>query len=104
MDSPSISDKQALYESGLSIASQSSLIIERALRQAAVTNTQKFVAGNSMWDALKGSPPNHSLKLTVSTACFGSARKNLFREMATRSARIVSGDLAVRRRSLAPVR
>jgi len=33
-----------------------------------------------------------------------AARKKLFREMATRSARIVSGDLAVRRRSLAPVR
>jgi hypothetical protein len=48
--------------------------------------------------------PNHSLKLTESTACFFAARKQLFREIATRSARIVSGDLAVRRRSLAPVR
>jgi hypothetical protein len=45
-----------------------------------------------------------SLKLTENTACFFAARKNLFREMATRSARIVSGDLAARRRSLAPVR
>jgi len=49
-------------------------------------------------------PPNQSLKLTESTACFCAARKNLFREMASRSARIASGDLAVRRRSLAPVR
>jgi hypothetical protein len=48
--------------------------------------------------------PNQSLKLTESTACFCAARKILFREMATRSARIVSGDLAVHRRSLAPVR
>jgi hypothetical protein len=45
-----------------------------------------------------------SLKLTESTACFSAARKKIFREMATRAARIVSGDLAVRRRSLAPVR
>jgi hypothetical protein len=45
-----------------------------------------------------------SLKLTENTACFSAARKKSFREMATRSARIVSGDLAVRRRSLAPVR
>ena len=48
--------------------------------------------------------PNQSLKPTEITARFCSARKNLFREMATRSARIVSDDLAVRRRSLAPVR
>ena len=75
MDSPSISDKQALYESGLSIASQSSLVIERALMQAEVTNTQKFVAGNSMCDALQGSPPNHSLKLTESTAHDFAAHK-----------------------------
>jgi hypothetical protein len=53
---------------------------------------------------IQGSPPNHSLKLTEITAGFFAARKNLFREMATRSARIVSGDLAVRCRSLAPVR
>jgi hypothetical protein len=45
-----------------------------------------------------------SLKLTESTARDFAARKKLFREMATRSARIASGDLAVRRRSLAPVR
>ena len=45
-----------------------------------------------------------SLKLTESTARDFAARKNSFREMATRSARIVSSDLAVRRRSLAPVR
>jgi hypothetical protein len=43
--------------------------------------------------------PNHSLKLTESTACFSAARKKLFREIATRSARIVSGDLATRCRS-----
>jgi len=48
--------------------------------------------------------PNHSLKLTESTACFSAARKKLFREMATRAARIVYDDLAARRRSLAPVR
>jgi len=48
--------------------------------------------------------PNHSLKLTESTARDFAARKKIFREMATRSARIVSGDLAARRRSLAPVR
>jgi len=48
--------------------------------------------------------PNQSLKLTESTARFFAARKKIFREMVTRSARIVSGDLAVRRRSLAPVR
>jgi hypothetical protein len=45
-----------------------------------------------------------SLKLTESTARDFAARKKLFREMATRSARIVYDDLAVRRRSLAPVR
>jgi hypothetical protein len=45
-----------------------------------------------------------SLKLTESTARDFAARTKFFREMATRSARIVSGDLAVRRRSLAPVR
>ena len=45
-----------------------------------------------------------SLKLTEITACFSAARKQFFREMATRAARIVSGDPAVRRRSLAPVR
>jgi len=45
-----------------------------------------------------------SLKLTEIAVDDFAARKNSFREMATRSARIVSGDLAVRRRSLAPVR
>ena len=45
-----------------------------------------------------------SLKLTESTACFSAARNKLFREMATRAARIVYDDLAARRRSLAPVR
>ena len=114
MDSPSTNisfhkvlvanGKQALYENGLSIASQCSLIITRAIKQSPVTNTQKYLAGNSRCDSLQGSPPNHSLKLTENTACFWSARKKLFREMATRSARIVSGDPAVRRRSLAPVR
>jgi len=44
-----------------------------------------------------------SLKLTEITARDFAARKKIFREMATRSARIVSGDPAVRRRSLAPV-
>jgi len=48
--------------------------------------------------------PNHSLKLTGNTACFSAARKKLFREMATRAARIVYDDPAPRRRSLAPVR
>jgi hypothetical protein len=47
---------------------------------------------------------NHSLKLTENTACFSAARKNLFREIATRAARIVCDDLAARCRSLAPVR
>ena len=51
-----------------------------------------------------GGLANHSLKLTENTACFFAARKTLFREMAVRAARIVSGDLAARRRSLAPVR
>jgi hypothetical protein len=45
-----------------------------------------------------------SLKLTESTARDFAARKKLFREMAARAARIVYDDLAVRRRSLAPVR
>jgi hypothetical protein len=45
-----------------------------------------------------------SLKLTEIAVDDFAARKKLFREMATRSARIVSDDLAVRRRSLAPVR
>ena len=53
---------------------------------------------------VQGSPPNQSLKLTESTVDDFAARKNLFREMATRSARIASIDPAVRRRSLAPVR
>jgi hypothetical protein len=48
--------------------------------------------------------PNQSLKLTENTACFSAARKKLFREMATFAARTVYDDLAVRRRSLAPVR
>jgi hypothetical protein len=47
---------------------------------------------------------NQSLKLTESTACFSATRKKLFREMTTLAARIVYDDLAVRRRSLAPVR
>jgi hypothetical protein len=47
---------------------------------------------------------NQSLKLTDYTACFSAARKILFREMATLAARIVYDNLAVRRRSLAPVR
>jgi hypothetical protein len=47
---------------------------------------------------------NQSLKLTENTACFSAARKKLFREMAALAARIVYDDLAVRRRSLAPVR
>jgi hypothetical protein len=45
-----------------------------------------------------------SLKLTESTARDFAAHKKFFREMATRAARIVYDDLAVRRRSLAPVR
>ncbi len=48
--------------------------------------------------------PNQSLKLTENTARDFAARKKLFREMAVRAARIVYDDLAVRRRSLAPVR
>ncbi len=48
--------------------------------------------------------PNQSLELTENAACFSTARKNLFREMAAFAARIVYDDLAVRRRSLAPVR
>ena len=52
----------------------------------------------------QGSPPNHSLKLTESTARDFAAHKKFFREIAVRAARIVSGDLAVRRRSLAPFR
>jgi hypothetical protein len=45
-----------------------------------------------------------SLKLTENTARDFTARKKLFREMATRVARMVYVDLAVRCRSLAPVR
>jgi hypothetical protein len=45
-----------------------------------------------------------SLKLTEITACFSAARKKLFREMATRSARKRYNEPAARRRSLAPVR
>jgi hypothetical protein len=52
----------------------------------------------------EGRQANHSLKLTEITACFFAARKKLFREMATRAARIVYDDPATRRRSLAPVR
>jgi hypothetical protein len=45
-----------------------------------------------------------SLKLTENTARFSAARKKSFREMATLAARTVYDDLAVRCRSLAPVR
>jgi hypothetical protein len=47
---------------------------------------------------------NQSLKLTENTACFSAARKKLFRKMAAFAARMHYDDLAVRRRSLAPVR
>jgi len=46
-------------------------------------------------------PPNHSLKLTENTARFFAARKKLFREMATSTARMRHKDPAPRRRSLA---
>jgi hypothetical protein len=53
---------------------------------------------------LSGLLANQSLKLTENTACFSAARKKLFREMATRAARMRYDDPAARRRSLAPVR
>ena len=83
---------------------RTSLIIGRAVSWEALSsmkNNRYLLAAASLY-AL--SPPNHSLKLTERTACFYAARKKLFREMATRSARIASDDQAVRRRSLAPVR
>src|SRR3990172_1895717 len=64
---------------------------------------QKFLDYSTKNYRYRGKRANHSLKLTENTACFFAARKNLFREMATRSARIVSSDLAVRRCSLAPL-
>jgi hypothetical protein len=82
-----------------------SLIIGYAGSWEALSIMNKHLASNS-----GNFPLTHyrrltkSLKLTESTARDFAARKKLFREMATRSARIVSGDLAVRRRSLAPVR
>jgi hypothetical protein len=45
-----------------------------------------------------------SLKLTESTVRDFAAHKKVFREMATSAARIFYDDLAVRCRSLAPVR
>jgi hypothetical protein len=65
---------------------------------------ENYFVSNCAPSRLELSPPNQSLKLTESTACFFAARKKLFREMATRAARTVYDDLAVRRRSLAPVR
>ena len=58
MNSPSINTgKQALYESGVSIAFQSSLVIGRAIKQKAVTNTKKYSAGNLRHYNFQGSPP-----------------------------------------------
>ena len=47
----------------------------------------------------RSNPKGIPLGLTENTVDDFAARKKPFREMATRSAHIVSGDLAVRRRS-----
>ena len=99
------SGKQAFNETGVNRGFQKSLIIGCAGSWEALSSMKNLSATNSV-----SFPFTHyrrltmSLKLTESTAHDFAARKKLFREMATRSARIVSGDLAVRRRSLAPVR
>ncbi len=49
-------------------------------------------------------PPNQSLKLTEPAVDDLAARKNFFKGKAMSAARIVYMELAVRRRSLAPVR
>src|SRR5450759_673873 len=81
---------------------QRSLIIRCAGSWEALSSMKNLSATNSV-----SFPLTHyrrltkSLKLTENTACFSAARKKLFREMATRAARIVYDDLAARRRSLA---
>jgi hypothetical protein len=98
------SGKQAFNETDVNLELQKLLLIRCAVSWEAASSTNKpsHLIPSASVNAL--SPPNQSLKLTENTACFSAARKTLFREMATCSARIVSGDLAVRRRSLAPVR
>jgi len=95
----------ALNETGVNQGFPKSLVIGRAGSWEARSSSSTVSGFNSVsFPLTQVSPPNHSLKLTESTARDFAARKNVFREMAVRSARIVSGDLAVRRRSLAPVR
>ena len=99
------SGKPTFNETGVNLNFQRLLIIRCAVSWEALSSIKNLSATNSV-----SFPLTHyrrltkSLKLTESTVCFSAARKKLFREMAVRAARIVSGDQAVRRRSLAPVR
>jgi hypothetical protein len=100
-----LSGKQAFNETGMSQGFRMPLVIGCAGSWEALSNTNKQLASNSVsFPLTQYRRLTKSLKLTESTARDFAARKKIFREMATRSARIVSGDLAVRRRSLAPVR
>src|SRR5450759_922666 len=83
---------------------QKSLIIKRDLTWPTLVSAKKYFVSNCAPFTYSYRRLTKSLKLTENTACFSAARKNLFREMATRAARIVCDDLAARCRSLAPVR
>jgi hypothetical protein len=99
------SGKQALKETGVNGELRRSLIIGCAGYWEPPSITIKDLASNSdRFSFTHYRRLTMSLKLTKSTARDFTARKNLFREMATVAARIVYVDLAARCRSLAPVR